>query len=171
MSRARIILIVCFVVAFAAGVAVGIVLSRRPAGERRGSWLGRELDLSKEQREQMLKIWSGAMDKLRRDHRDQRRKNREARDAALQALLTAEKKKRYEKIRSDYEAKSAALSEARRKSFEDAVRRTKEILTEEQRKRYEEILKKRPPHRRRWGGRRDRNAPSRGRSEPRRSAE
>ena len=167
MSRTRIVLIVCFVAAFAAGVAVGVVVSRRPSSGRRGSWLSRELDLSEEQREQMLKIWSGAMDTLRRDHRDQRRKNREARNAAVQALLTAEQKKRYEKIQSDYEAKSAALGEARRKAFADAVWRTKENLTEEQRKRYEDILKKRPPHRRRWGGRRDRGGPPRSGSEQR----
>lgn len=170
MSRARIILIVCFVVAFAAGVAVGVVGSRRPAGGGRSSWLSRELDLSKEQRAQMLKIWSGAMDTLRKDHRERRRDIRETRNTAVQALLTPEQKKQYAKIQSDYEAKSAALSAARRKAFEDAVRRTKEILTEAQRKRYEELLKKRPPRRRRWGGRRDRNVPPRTESKPRPSA-
>jgi hypothetical protein len=49
-----------------------------------------------------------------------------------------------------YSEKLAALEEGRKKAFEDAVERTKQILTESQRKKYEELLQERAG--RHWGG-------------------
>jgi len=153
MTKTRLIVFVCFCAAFAAGAAVGTALTRSGAKPRRGSWLGRELNLTAEQKERMREIWSEAMGTSRRQQRERRRKIREERDEAIRGLLTDEQKAQYEEVMQRYAQRSSALDEARRKAFEKAVERTKEILTDSQRKKYEELLKRRPSRRgRRHGG-------------------
>ena len=66
------------------------------------------------------------------------------REDAVKALLTQEQAARYEEVRQEYARKSAALSQERRKVFQEAVERTKLLLTESQRKKYDELLRKDP---------------------------
>lgn len=148
MSRTRIIVLVGFVAAFAAGVAVGLVMGRLtawpPGGRPHGpSWLAHELNLSPEQQKQMREIWSEVMDNSWEKQREQMDALKRQRDDGVRALLTDPQKAEYEKVMKEYSEKSAAMATARDKVFEEAVERTKRILTESQRKKYDELLKRR----------------------------
>lgn len=143
MNRTRLIVLGCFGAAFASGALAALAWSRVADRPRRpGSWLGHELNLTEEQREQMRTIWSEVMGALREQQREQRRLLLEERDAAIQALLDEGQRVRYAEIMQTYEEESAALEEARRKANEQVIERTKQILTEEQRIKYEEMMKK-----------------------------
>jgi len=162
MTKTRLIVFVCFCAAFAAGVAVGVALTRAGTKPRRRSWLGRELNLTAEQKGRMREIWSEEMGTSRPKQGEQRRKIREERDEAIRGLLTEDQKAQYEEVMQRYARSSAALDEARRKAFEEAMERTKEILTDSQRKKYEELLKRRLSRRGRRHGDSGRESPRSG---------
>src|SRR5688500_18620938 len=99
----KLVVIIGFCVAFAAGLTVG--LSRRaniehpprPAAAttrfiyRGGSFLASELNLTKEQQEQLKQIWEAA--RGGRDQHDNRRQQlRDKRDADIEALLSPQQK-------------------------------------------------------------------------------
>ena len=148
---------ICFVLALAAGVCVGLLAGRSASGPRRGSLLSRELDLTREQREQMRQIWSEVMRATGERQRERRHALREEREKAVQALLTDEQKPQYEQLMEEYARRLDELSQEGRKRFEEAVEKTKQTLTEAQRKKYEEFLEKRPwgPHSGRRGRERE----------------
>ena len=143
MTKTKILLVAVFLVTFAAG-AVASRLSwpseHRPPGP---SFLTAELNLTTEQREQMHNIWE-AMRGGERSQWEQRRTFGQERDAAIAALMTAEQKPQYEKVLQDYTRKVDEMSQDRKKAFDQAVEKTKQILTPEQAVKYEEMLKKMP---------------------------
>ena len=148
MKRAKLVLVLSLVLTFAAGVALGFLAPRAPGGGHRprspSSWLGDELKLSPEQREEMRAIWSEVVGSLHGSQREERRLIAERRDAAIVGLLSDDQKVEYERILTEYEAAQEQLSADRRAAFERAVERTKQILTAEQRVLYEEKLKSFP---------------------------
>jgi Spy/CpxP family protein refolding chaperone len=151
MTKTKILLVVVFLVTFAAGAVAGRLAwqsGHRPPGP---SFLAAELNLTGEQREQMHNIWSEAMGEGGRRQWDQRKVLGQERDAAIAALMTPEQKLQYEKILLDYTRKLDEQGQERKKAFDQAVERTKQILTPEQAAKYEELLK-RPPHDRSFGG-------------------
>ena len=153
MVRTKVILVLCFAAAFAAGGTAGYVVKSTTEEHPHGrSWLMAELKLTDPQREQMRDIWS-SLEGNAPGQRDQRRVLAEERDKAIAALLTGDQQSRYEQIKQDYERKTAELSAQRRQRFDQAVERTKQILTPEQAKQYEKILK---DQRERGGGPRSR---------------
>jgi len=143
MTRTKLILFACFCAVFAAGAAAGIAVGHVATRPRPGSWLGHELNLTAEQREQMRQIWSSAMKGSPQQDRERREALRKERDDAVKALLTDEQKAHYEKVMQTYSQQTAAMEAERRKAFEEAVERTKQILTESQRKKYEQMLQER----------------------------
>ncbi len=157
MTRIKGIMFLCFCIAFGAGVAAGVALTRPPAGPRHGSWLGRELNLTPAQEDQMHEIWSsiagpqGQSNQPAPPPHEQRRALQKERDEAVRALLNDEQKARYDELFAKCGEKLAALDETRKKAFDDAVERTKAILTEAQRKKYDELLQKHA-QRRGWRG-------------------
>jgi len=157
MTRIKAILIASFIVTFAAGVAAGLLVGHLRHRPPMPSWLGAELNLTSQQREQMHKIWSEVMGSTMRQGFEQRRALRQERDQAIVGLLTAEQKTRYDAILKDYARKEGELSEQGKQAFEEAIRRTKEILTPEQAAKYEELMQKQrergfgPPHGGRMG--------------------
>jgi len=156
MTKVKAILIVSFLVTFAAGTATGLLVAH--LDHRRGgpSWLETELDLTSQQREQMHNIWSEVMGSMMRQRSEQSKALRQERDQAILALLTEDQRTRYDAILKDYARKDAEMSDQRKQAFEEAVKRTKEILTPEQAGKYEELMRRQPekgfgpPH----GGRR-----------------
>jgi len=141
MTRIKAILIVSFLVTFAAGAATGLLADRldhRPPGP---SWLEAELDLTSQQREQMHAIWSEVMGTMMRQHGEQREALRQQRDQAIVALLTDEQRSRYDAILKEFAGKEEEMSQQRKQAFDEAVKRTKEILTPQQVAKYEELLK------------------------------
>lgn len=142
MTRARIVFILCFAAAFAAGVGAGLAVSRRG---RRGlpPHLVEELGLTAEQTEQVRAIWSEAGEAMRAAMKGQREALEQERDAATRALLTEEQVTRYEQVMKDFESKREAARAKAREIADKAVERTKEILTPEQKAKYEKLLERR----------------------------
>jgi len=159
MTKAKVLLTVAFVVTFAAGAAVGLLMSSPGHRPRGPSWLTAELELTDQQREQMHEIWSEAMRAGRSGHWERRKALAEHRDQAIAALLTEAQRTQYDSILQDYAAKMEELHQEGKLAFEQAVERTKQILTPEQAKKYDELFeerKKRGPGDRRgppWGRR------------------
>jgi len=142
MIRNRVLLLVCFVVAFAAGTTAGLLLAksgRRPHGY---SWLMAELNLTDQQRDQIHKIWSEVMETSAKQHWEQRKAITEERDKAIVAMLTPEQQPKYEQILQEYDRKLGELSQQRKRAFEQAIERTRGVLTPDQAKQYDELLKR-----------------------------
>ncbi len=139
------VVIVGFVIAFTAGLVVGIE-SRRTADKpttrpyRHGGWLAAELNLTSEQQEQMREIWSKTAERGGRDREDRRRQFFRQRDEAIAALIRPEDKARYDEILKTQGDQLAALDNEWRSSFQSAVDQTKKILTEKQQAMYDELL-------------------------------
>jgi len=152
MTKIKAILVVSFLVTFAAGVATGLLIAHLPPRPRGPSWLESELNLTSQQREQMHNIWSEVMGATMGQRMEQGRALRQERDQAIVALLTDEQHPRYDAILKEYARKDGEMSEQRKQAFEEAIRRTKEILTPEQADKYDELMKKQrergfgPPH-------------------------
>ena len=146
MTKTKLIILICFCAAFGAGVAAGVALMRSAPPPPHESWLGHELNLTPEQREQMHQIWSQAMGSPGPQLHEQRQALQKERDEAIRALLNAGQKAKYDEVMKNYAEKIAALEETRKKAFDEAVERTKKILTGPQRKKYEELLKSHAGH-------------------------
>jgi Spy/CpxP family protein refolding chaperone len=149
----KLIVMLGFLVAFAAGVAVGLQNhgliapqsssnSNPTTHPNRRAWLVTELNLTPDQQQQLNQIWSETARRGDHETDDQRRQIRKQRDDAISALVHPEDKSAYEQIMKNYSDQMSALEQQWRSSFESAVERTKQILTPQQREKYEEILAK-----------------------------
>jgi Spy/CpxP family protein refolding chaperone len=158
----KFVVILGFLVSFAAGLIVGASRTRTappptvavppttlPAATQpttrpsRHSFFVRELNLTPEQQEQLKQIWSETADRARKEHEERRRQLRRERDEAIDELLEKEDAKgRYTRIHQRYEEKSRELEREMRAGFERAVERTNAMLTPEQREKYAEILRR-----------------------------
>jgi Spy/CpxP family protein refolding chaperone len=163
----RLIVITGFVIAFAAGLMAGIAwkgdtvvpaapgdanrtgspTGNRPPGDRggdRGSWIAQQLGLTPEQQQQMKQIWSEVSHRGGREARDKRGQIRREQEEAIAKLVREEDRPAYQKIIDDSKAKVEAIEADGKRSFEQAVAKTKAILSTDQLKKYEEILAKPP---------------------------
>jgi Spy/CpxP family protein refolding chaperone len=141
----KLVVIVGFVVSFAAGLMVGMDSRRgHPASPTTRpsypSWLVSELNLTPTQQQEMHKIWSEMAKKGRHEQDEVRRQLRRERDEAIAGLVHPEDYDRYDQILKTYNDQMDALDREARKNFEQSVERTKPLLTPEQRTRYEELL-------------------------------
>ena len=149
--KTKIVLIVSIVLFFAAGMALGLLLSRPnqppPPPPRHGEGqIEEQLHLTPVQREQMRKIWFDAMAGARQGD-DERTAINTQRDQKIQALLSQEQLARYEELQQDYHRKMEELSQARRRATEQAVdEQTRKILTPEQITKYDELMKELRQH-------------------------
>ena len=142
MTKTKVILFASFLLAFAAGTSVGVLITGRGGPPRHRSWLTAELNLSPEQREEMGKIWREAMGSGFRQQAEQRAAMAQQRDQAILSLLSETQRARYEAIQQEHADKMEELSRGRKRAFEEAVERTKRILTPEQVQKYDELMKK-----------------------------
>ena len=170
---AKVMVVIGFLIAFAAGLAVGVEM-RRPSvaqgpapvepptrtttgpSTRRspGGWFASELKLTPEQRKKMDAIWS----EVARGGREEMEKKRDAlrrqRDEAILALVGPDKKEQYDQILKDYDEQRRTAEREMRGRFEKAVEETKLVLDAEQREKYEKLLARhRPPNDRDGRGR------------------
>jgi len=142
MTKIKIILVVAFLATFAAGAVTGLLVAHLSQRSHGPSWLGAELDLTSQQREQIRNIWSEVMGSMMPQRSEQGKALRQERDQAITALLTDEQRSRYDAVLKDYARKEAEMSEQRKQAFEAAIKRTKEILTPEQAAKYDELMQK-----------------------------
>jgi Spy/CpxP family protein refolding chaperone len=168
----KLVVILGFLVSFAAGLWVGwrvvsplhparaghasaeqgkgvppATQSSGPRGPRdpRG-WLTEVLKLTPEQQAQMHDIWDDPARQGRREQDERRQLLRKARDESVTKLLTETgKKDEFDRINADFAKGNQALDAEWRGRFVAAVERTKAILTDEQRKKYEEIMSRHAP--------------------------
>jgi Spy/CpxP family protein refolding chaperone len=150
----KLIVLVSFLAAFAAGLAVGVkwfpqaepTTTTAPATrpDRHGSWLADQLELTPAQQEQMKKIWSEVPGRWR-ERGDSRRQIFRERDEAVAALIGAEHKARYEEIQRQLFEQTAVLERERQEARQRAVDQSNEAIAEllgpERRAQYEEIQK------------------------------
>jgi Spy/CpxP family protein refolding chaperone len=166
----KIILIIGFVVAFAAGMVSGLAVRGRdvlasPAAATRpsnaggaGGLLAAELNLTPDQREQMNKIWRDNARTLRHQQDQRRAQYRKERDEAIAALIRPEDREKYDQVLKAHADHLADVDRELRARWQTGVEETRKILTPEQRTRYEDFLKRREADRAAGGGRdRDRD--------------
>jgi Spy/CpxP family protein refolding chaperone len=142
MSRVKMILTIAFVLAMGAGVAVGMLSARIPQTRQPRSWLGDELNLSPEQRDQMRTIWQDVSKNRPRDG-ERRRALEKERNEAIIRLLTDEQKLKYEQINQQFAQGQQDQAQQREAAIQSAIERTKQILTPDQRVKYAQIMQER----------------------------
>jgi Spy/CpxP family protein refolding chaperone len=154
MTKIKAILVVSFVLTFAAGGAAGLLLAHLDHSHRGPSWLEAELNLTDAQRDQMRTIWSEVMGSITKQRSEQRDALRQERDKAILALLTDEQRPRYDAILTEFSRKDGEMAEQRKQAMDEAVKRTKEILTPEQAAKYDDLMQKQREKGQPRGGRR-----------------
>lgn len=153
MTKARTMVVVCFLAAFAAGIGAGLLVARQRHGPRHRSFLVRELDLTSEQAEKIRAIWSGVREALGPGRTEARRALETEREEAVRALLTKDQVARYDQVLEAFRRKREQMAEERKRRFDKAAEQTKEVLTEAQRLKYEKLLEGRRKRGRRPGRR------------------
>ena len=144
MTKAKVILIVSLLVAFASGTSLGVLIAKgmRPPPPPPGSRLAYELNLTAEQQDQMHKIWEEVRGTVFSQRGERREALAQERDQAILSLLSEAQRAKYDAIRQEYTRKVDELSQERKRAFDEAVERTKKILTPEQAVKYDELMKK-----------------------------
>lgn len=145
MTKTRVILVISFLLAFAAGLALG-----RLSGEQRlqadrppPSRTADELNLTDEQREKLSAIWD-AMRPLGQQHRDARNEARQQRETKIRDLLSEDQLHQFEQIQEEFRKANEGIDAERRTAFERAREQTKAILTEAQREKFDRMFRDRP---------------------------
>ena len=151
MKRVTTLLVLVFAIALSAGVVAGRLASRLPASSTPQadasdhSWLAEELQLTREQSDQMRNIWEEVRG-ISGECYDQASGLQKQREDEIGALLSPDQKVRYNELTIKYQNKMNALTASRQKAFDQAVQSTMKILSPEQQQRYEQILKDRVGH-------------------------
>jgi Spy/CpxP family protein refolding chaperone len=155
----KVVVIIGFLVSFAAGLVVGIGTKNLPdpKGSPAGSptsapsthpsgrgVLPMALNLTPEQQEKMKKIWSSGPPHGHNGD-DPRRAARDERDAAIVALMTPEQKTKYDEVQKQYQDRLTAMDQEFREDFQRKVKETDEILSPEQSAKYHEFLNRHQP--------------------------
>jgi hypothetical protein len=125
MRRAWIIIVICGLIVFVAGVGVGAVLTatRTPAQVRRGSFLAHELNLTPAQQEQIRQVWSQVVQhEAHLDAEPRRVLEQEHEQATLGLLTTPEQLCAYAYLGQQYsEELAASVRELQRKQQQDTL--------------------------------------------------
>lgn len=140
MTKAKAIILISFILIFAAGAAVGVSVQRSGERPRHRPGLFGGLDLTPEQREEVQRIWFGQTGPDRPHMFDQVRRLEEEREQAVLDLLTEEQRALYDELMQAHERKLNEFSEERRRDFESKVEQTMEVLTESQREKFGEFI-------------------------------
>lgn len=141
ITRTRVLVFLSFVIAFAAGVSLGAVVSRPKPRPRGRGLMAEQLHLNADQQKQMRQIWSDLMQQMRANGEKRRALTKERQDALRALLATPELQAKYDAIVKEYDQKLSDLAQEGGKAREEANRRTLAILTDAQRAKFEEFMK------------------------------
>ena len=143
MSKTKAIILTAFVLAMAAGVALGMLSSRTIPQRNSGhSWLGDELQLTATQEQQMCQIWSGVMQSKGKAFAEQMRSLQQEREAAISTVLTADQKAQLDQINDRFVQRAGDLWKSSEQPFMAAAEKTRSILSDSQRSKYDALLEK-----------------------------
>lgn len=143
MNKAKLLLVLAFIVVCAAGAVVGTAVDRRV----RPTPVVAPFDwLSPEQATAMKGIWAPVGELRRKVYGERRQLEHDRRDE-FEKLLTPEQVGLYKKIQQDYEARFKALDDQLHQAEHDADLKARALLTPDQVKRYDEIRAKMGPPR------------------------
>ncbi|MDB5299598.1 MAG: hypothetical protein JWO87_1261 [Phycisphaerales bacterium] len=143
MIRLKLVMLLGFALMFVAGLAVGrakrVVPLAKPAdAQPASSIIGKELNLTPEQREQMKKIWEPV------GHHPEPAEYKEAdrqRDESIRSLMSEDQRTQYDQIVHDHDAKIAALRAEHETAMRAAEAESRAILTEAQQKTFDQMIK------------------------------
>jgi Spy/CpxP family protein refolding chaperone len=142
MIRLKLVMLLGFALMFVAGLAVGrsrkIVPAAKPPDTQPASIIGKELNLTPEQREQMKKIWEPV------GHHPEPAEYKDAdrqRDESIRALMSEDQRAQYELIIHDHDTKIAALRAEHETAMRTAEAESRAILTEAQQKTFDQMIK------------------------------
>jgi Spy/CpxP family protein refolding chaperone len=152
----RIVLVVGFIVAFSAGLVSGLAVRGRevqassPMATSRpvtaggpGGLLAAELGLTREQGEQMNRIWRENARTLRHQQDQRRTQARKERDEAIAVLIRPEDREKYDQVLRAHTERLAEIDRESRALFQSGFEESRKILTPEQQVKYEAFLKRR----------------------------
>lgn len=142
MNKAKLLLVLAFIVVCAAGAVVGTAVDRRvhPMAIEDPLHIG----LTSEQSAQMKAIWE-PVGELRRKTSGERRQLEHERRDEFEKMLTSEQLVVYKKFQQEYEAKFKALDDQLHQAAHDADVKSRALLTPPQLAKYEEIRAKMGP--------------------------
>jgi len=143
MSKTKAIILMAFVLALAAGAALGRLSSRatpRPPGGQ--SWLIAELDLTHDQQQKMNAIWTDMMQNQGRQFGERMRALQQEREAAFANLLTDAQKQEYTQINEQFAQRSREMWKQIDEQFSAVAEKTRLILNETQRPKFDALVKK-----------------------------
>ena len=126
--------------AFASGVAVGVVGRRALQPTKFGSVLVEELGLTPDQRYRLQRIWSEVARSRTPVPIEELGKVDDERWHAIEQMLTPEQRTQYEQIRERFEARMRGLEQGNRERVAAAEEQTRQVLTPAQREKYERLL-------------------------------
>ena len=147
MSKVRVLLVVAFMVVFAAGAVVGLARKNEPAANPTPPPPPfPDLHLSATQQEQMKTIWSTVVS-MHRQSDQQRHKIDQEREASILAMLNSDQKSQYQQIQQTAAAQVQALEQQMQRAIHEAEDRTRAILSPPQQQTFEKIRKDRDARR------------------------
>jgi hypothetical protein len=154
MSKTKAIILMGFVLALGAGVAVGMLGSRAlpQPSDRRARFI-QELELTPQQEDQMKGIWMNLMQTKGREYAEAFRSIEQQRASAIQALLNEEQKQKSEAINQEFAKQGQELWKRAEQDFESATQKTRQILSPSQQEKFDALMTKfRSEHSRgHWG--------------------
>lgn len=147
MNKVKLFVGLAFLLAFAAGVSVGLAIKPWVHARHGISPLSHELNLTPEQEKQIEEIWSKIIHRARERHTEQRLAIEKEREEKIRGLLTDEQKAAYDAVAAEFREKEEELRQGRKAEIDQAVEATRALLSEPQRVKYEKLLEERkgPP--------------------------
>lgn len=142
MSKTKIILLLAFVLAIGAGVAVGVLSARTlpAAAPQRDSWLAQELELTAEQQDSMQSIWNDLLRNRGREYAEQWKNLQQERDVAMRGLLSSDQKQAADRIDQQFAEKARLLWKQAEAEFTAASAKSRQMLNESQKVKYDALL-------------------------------
>lgn len=143
MSKTNAIILMAFVLALGAGVAVGMLGSRAlPSQNDRRAQFIRDLGLTSQQEEKMNEIWMDLMRTKGREYGEAFRAIEQQKNAAIQNLFNADQKQQYELINKEFAQQGMDLWKRAERDFEAATEKTRQILDAAQQVKFDALMAK-----------------------------